>query len=114
MCFANVGENLEKGVAAKERNKEEMKAENSYVTTITSFIHRHLRRGLKYALVGTSGFLMDVGILYALTKYGHIWYITSVVLATLVTFVTNYFFNTYWTYRDAMKKLYAKNANAQN
>ena len=91
---------------AKEKGEEEMKLESHYVTTITAFIHKHLKRGLKYSCVGTSGFLMDVGILYALTQYGHIWYITSEVLATLVTFVTNYFFNTYWTYRDAMKKLY--------
>lgn len=84
-----------------------MKSKNSFAVTFTAFIHQHLRRGLKYAVVGTCGFLMDVALLYAFTQYGHIWYITSEILATLVTFVTNYWFNTYWTYRDAMKKLYA-------
>jgi putative flippase GtrA len=98
-------EKILKSMEAKRKGDKEMK--------LDAFIHKHLRRGLKYACVGTSGFLMDVGILYVLTQYGHIWYITSEVLATLITFVTNYFFNTYWTYRDAMKKLDAKNTTAK-
>lgn len=72
---------------------------------LTAFVRDHLKRGFKYACVGTSGFLIDVLLLYCLTQYAHIWYILSEVIATLVTFVTNYFFNTFWTYRDAMKKL---------
>ena len=63
-------------------------------------------------LVGTSGFMLDVLCLYLLTEYGHMWYVLSEVLATFITFLTNYIFNTIWTYRDAMKALDAKTVNA--
>ena len=72
---------------------------------MATIIRKHLRRLLKYAIVGTSGFLIDAAILYMLTQYGHMWYIVSEAFATLVAFVTNYIGNTVWTYRDAMKKL---------
>ena len=70
-----------------------------------AFIRNHLKRGFKYACVGTSGFFMDAAILFYLTQYIHIWYVLSELFATLITFVSNYLLNTYWTYRDAMKKL---------
>jgi putative flippase GtrA len=75
------------------------------MVNIIAFIRKHLKRGFKYACVGTSGFLIDAAVLYSLTQYVHIWYVLSELFATLITFATNYFFNTYWTYRDAMKKL---------
>ena len=70
-----------------------------------AFIRKHSKRGFKYACVGTSGFLIDAAVLYYLTQFIHIWYVASELFATLVTFASNYLLNTYWTYRDAMKKL---------
>lgn len=82
-----------------------MVMEQGNMWNVKAFIRKHLKRGFKYACVGTTGFFLDVGILYSLVQFVHIWYITSEIVATLITFVTNYLFNTYWTYRDAMKKL---------
>ena len=73
-------------------------------------VRKHFRRLGKYAIVGTSGFFIDAGVLYALTQYGHMWYILSEAFATLVAFVTNYAGNTLWTYRDAMKALKIPNS----
>jgi len=75
------------------------------LVNILAFVHKHLKRGFKYACVGTTGFFVDAGVLYYLTQYVHVWYIFSEVFATLVAFISNYFLNTYWTYRDAMKRL---------
>ena len=83
-------------------------------SSLKKFIRKHLKRGIKYACVGTSGFLLDAAILYSLTQYGHLWYVFSELWATLVTFATNYLLNTYWTYRDAMKKLEEKSSRDES
>jgi putative flippase GtrA len=72
---------------------------------VKNTIKKHSKRITKYAIVGASGFFIDAGFLYLLTQYGHIWYIFSEAIATLIAFLTNYTGNTLWTYRDAMKKL---------
>jgi putative flippase GtrA len=75
------------------------------LASVFKLVRKHSRRLVKYAIVGTSGFFIDAGVLYTLTQYGHMWYILSEAFATLLAFVTNYAGNTLWTYRDAMKAL---------
>jgi multisubunit Na+/H+ antiporter MnhG subunit len=72
---------------------------------IINILRKHFKRLTKYAMVGTSGFVLDVTLLFCFTQFVHIWYVASEILATLITFVTNYIGNTIFTYRDAMKKL---------
>jgi putative flippase GtrA len=72
---------------------------------VKNTIKKHSKRIIKYGIVGTSGFFIDVGFLYLLTQYGHIWYMFSEAIATLIAFVINYTGNTLWTFRDAMKTL---------
>jgi len=72
---------------------------------IKKIIKKHFKRLFKYALVGTTGTLINLSVLYLLTEFFNIWYIFSAIIATLVAFITNYIANTLWTYRDAMKKL---------
>ena len=70
-----------------------------------NILRKHFKRLTKYAMVGTTGFILDVILLFCFTQFAHIWYVASEILATLITFVTNYIGNTIFTYRDAMKKL---------
>jgi multisubunit Na+/H+ antiporter MnhG subunit len=70
-----------------------------------NILKKHFKRLTKYAMVGTTGFILDVTLLFCFTQFVHIWYVASEILATLITFVTNYIGNTIFTYRDAMKKL---------
>lgn len=75
------------------------------INFLQKIFKKHSKRLFKYALVGVSGTLINLSVLYLLTEFAHMWYLTSEIIATLIAFVTNYTANTLWTYRDAMKKL---------
>jgi putative flippase GtrA len=72
---------------------------------IRDFVRFHIKRGLKFAIVGSIGAVINLLVLFLLTEYAKTWYIASEILAIFVAFIFNYFVNTYWTYLDAMKAL---------
>ena len=62
------------------------------------------RHAFKYYLVGASGIIVNLGILYALTEYAGLWYLLSSSIAIYISITTNFFFNKTWTFRDSTKK----------
>ena len=62
------------------------------------------RHAFKYYLVGASGIIVNLGILYALTEFAGLWYLLSSSIAIYVSITTNFLFNKIWTFRDSMKK----------
>ena len=46
-----------------------------------------------FAIVGAIGSLINLGILYALTEWAHVYYIVSEIAAILCVFVFNFFGN---------------------
>ncbi len=69
------------------------------VDIIWSIIAR-LSGFIKYGLVGTVGFGVHLLVLWLLTEYANMWYITSAIIAIVVAALNNYILNYHWTFKD--------------
>ena len=70
----------------------------------SSRISLFARHAFKYYLVGASGVLVNLGILYALTEFAGLWYLLSSSIAIYLSITTNFVLNKIWTFRDANVK----------
>lgn len=61
----------------------------------------------KYGIVGVSGTIIDVGLLYIFVEYGHIPLLTAAALSFVFAVANNFYWNKKWTFGDASKR-YAK------
>lgn len=52
----------------------------------------------RYTLVGGFAFLVDLGTLYALTEFFHIYYLLSAVFAFILGLTTNYLLSIVWVF----------------
>jgi putative flippase GtrA len=50
-------------------------------------------KGIKFGLVGAAGTVLNLGLLYALTEYGHVYYLYSELAAIIIVFAFNYIGN---------------------
>ncbi len=71
------------------------------------------KHAFKYYIVGVSGVLINLGILYVLKEYVGLWYLVSSAIAIYVSMTTNFFLNKAWTFNDTAIKqpvifMYAK------
>ena len=71
------------------------------------------KHAFKYYVVGVSGVLVNLGILYVLKEYVGLWYLVSSAIAIYVSMTTNFFLNKAWTFNDTAIKqpvifMYAK------
>jgi dolichol-phosphate mannosyltransferase len=71
------------------------------------------KHAFKYYLVGVSGVLVNLGILYVLKEYVGLWYLVSSAIAIYISMTTNFFLNKAWTFNDTAVKqstvfMYAK------
>lgn len=55
---------------------------------------------IKFCIVGSTGALIHLGLLYILTEFFHIWYIFSAAVAFMVAVANNFMWNKYWTFKD--------------
>lgn len=62
------------------------------------------KHAFKYYLVGASGILVNLGILFVLTEYGELWYLLSSAIAIYVSITSNFLLNKSWTFRDTIIK----------
>ena len=60
------------------------------------------KHAVKYYVVGGSGVLVNLGILYALTDFAGFWYTASQVIAISVSISSNFLFNRFWTFSDSI------------
>ena len=56
------------------------------------------KHALQFYIVGASGVLVNLGILYILTDIAGFWYVASQIIAISASITTNFFFNRYWTF----------------
>ena len=56
------------------------------------------KHAVQYYIVGASGVLVNLGILFLLTDIAGLWYVASQIIAISVSITTNFFFNRYWTF----------------
>jgi len=61
---------------------------------------RSLRRFLKFCLVGGSGVLVNMGLLWLLTEAGGLFYLASSAVAVECAIINNFIWNDVWTFRD--------------
>jgi len=68
-----------------------------------SFIQRlcknHLKRFIKFGIVGGSGTVVNLGVQYLLTLAG-MHYIFAGVIATEISIINNFLLNNFWTWKD--------------
>lgn len=64
------------------------------------FLQTHRQKLLKYFLVGSSAFVLDMGTLILLKEYGHLHPVWAVALNQI--FILNYvfFLNKYWSFQS--------------
>jgi dolichol-phosphate mannosyltransferase len=62
------------------------------------------KHAFKYYLVGASGILVNLGILFVLTEYVELWYLLSSTIAIYVSITSNFLLNKSWTFRDTVIK----------
>lgn len=62
------------------------------------------KHAFKYYLVGASGVIVNLGILFALTEFVGLWYLLSSTIAIYVSITSNFFLNKTWTFRDTAIK----------
>lgn len=74
------------------------------------YIHNNLlnTRILKFSIVGLSGIFVNMGALYLLSAYFHIYYIFSSIIAIEASIVSNFFLNSLWTWSDREKKSFSQ------
>lgn len=66
-------------------------------------IHRH-KTGVKYVFSGGMAATVNLFFLYFLTDIIGIWYLTSSVIAFILSFFTSFFLQKFWTFRDGSLK----------
>ena len=62
-----------------------------------------IKQILKFGVVGTLAFVIDYGLLYALTEFGHIYYLVSSIISFSVSVIFNYILSIKWVF-DVQKK----------
>ena len=58
------------------------------------------KKFLKFALVGGIGSVITISLTFIFTQYFHWWYIFSLIMATLVAMMSNFYMNNYWTFAN--------------
>ncbi len=61
-------------------------------------------RIFKFAVVGLSGLLVNMGLLYFFTEYLRLIYWISSIIAIEISIISNFFLNDWWTWKDREKK----------
>ena len=56
------------------------------------------KHAVQFYIVGATGVLVNLGILYLLTDVVGFWYVASQIIAISISITTNFFFNRYWTF----------------
>lgn len=66
-------------------------------------IRRNLKDFFKFGLVGLTGTVLHILILFILTEFAGIYYIYSAIFAFLVAVTSNFLFNKFWTFRKTSR-----------
>ncbi len=104
---------LEVPIKFEDRKSGESKRSNRQVfkdaINIIKLVAYKMRRFISFALVGGTGNIWHFGLLYALTEWGHFYYMWSGVVAVIIAGTSNYILNHYITFRkekDGNKSLW--------
>ena len=60
------------------------------------------RHAIKYYVVGASGVLVNLGLLFILTEFVGMWYFLSYAIAISISITSNFTLNKFWTFKDSI------------
>lgn len=69
------------------------------------FQNQDVKLFIGYIIFAGFATLVDLGLLYSLTKFLHVWYFYSAVFAYFIGMVTNYSLNKYLNFRNRSKQI---------
>ncbi len=64
-------------------------------------VSREWEKIVRFGLVGSSGILVNMGLLYALTEVAGLYYLVSAAIAIELSIVNNFVWNDIWTFKSA-------------
>jgi len=90
-----------------DRTKGKSKAGNSeifdYVNNLIGY-KKYLRKGIKqffkFSVVGLSGTIVNLLVLYSLTEFAGTYYLLSAFFAFIVAVINNFIWNKVWTFKE--------------
>jgi putative flippase GtrA len=53
-------------------------------------LKQFVTKGVKFAFIGAIGTVLNLGILYSLTTYVHLYYLISELIAIIIVFIFNF------------------------
>jgi len=56
-------------------------------------LNQFVKKGIKFAFIGAIGTVLNLGILFGLTNYAHLYYLYSELIAIIIVFGFNYIGN---------------------
>ncbi len=63
---------------------------------------------IKFAMVGASGAVLNIAVLYVLTEYFHVYYMISSVFSFAAAATSNYIWNKKWTFGESLRVSFLK------
>lgn len=60
---------------------------------------------IKFCLVGSTGALIHLGLLYSLTEFLHIWYVLSAAIGFTVAVLNNFVWDRLWTFKNTSPRI---------
>ncbi len=75
----------------------------SYISRLLE--KENIRLFMGYALFAGFATLVDLGLLYSLTEFFHVWYFYSAAFAYFMGMVTNYLLNKYLNFKNRSKQI---------
>ncbi len=59
-----------------------------------------VKRFLKFCVVGTTGFSVNLGFFWLLTRIAHLYDLVALIIALEISILSNFALNDFWTFRD--------------
>ncbi len=84
------------------KSKLNTRQQVDYLKHVYSLMKRkgELRRFLKFCLVGLSGIVVNMGLLWLLTEFGGLFYLLSAAISIETAIISNFILNNYFTFSD--------------
>ena len=90
-----------------EQVKEELQTlKKSFLSRVINLIFSKvfIKQGIKFAIVGGIGTLVNLSILYIFTEIVGLLYLISAVISFITALVNNYILNKIWTFQEDVKE----------
>jgi len=72
----------------------------SRLESVVGNLWSHRQMIARYIISGGTAAAVDIGLLYAFTRFLGLWYLASAVLAFIIAFGVSFFLQKFWTFRD--------------